>query len=101
MVGIFDDTDNKFDVVDGKHIGAQLSYSGDVGDIYLNYLGGTNGEDSTSFNQIDLTASLPLTEAFNLGVNATAKPSKNEKYGESDGSWFGAALYLSYQAKED
>ena len=101
MVGIFNDTDNKFDVVDGKHIGAQLSYSGDVGDIYLNYLGGKDGIDSTSFNQIDLTASFPLSDVFTLGVNATARPSKSDKFGEDDASWFGAALYLGYEVKEN
>lgn len=101
MVGIFDDTDNKFDVVDGKHIGAQLSYSGELGDVYLNYLGGTDGMDSTSFNQIDLTASFALSDDFSLGVNATARPSKDERDGGSEASWFGAALYLGYQAKEN
>ena len=101
MVGIFDDTDNKFDVVDGKHIGAQLSYSGDIGDIYLNYLGGKDGMDSTSFNQIDLTASFPLSDDLSLGVNATARPSTDERDGGSEASWFGAALYLGYQAKEN
>ncbi len=101
MIGIFNDTDNKFDVVDGKHIGAQLSYSGDIGDIYLNYLGGTDGIDSSSFNQIDLTASFPISEKFSLGVNATARPSTDERDGGSDASWFGAALYLGFEAKEN
>ena len=101
MIGIFDDTDNKFDVVDGKHIGAQLSYSGDAGDVYLNYLGGKDGMDSTSFNQIDLTASFPLSDVFTLGVNATARPSTDETVTDGDASWFGAALYLGLQAKEN
>ena len=100
MVGIFDDTDNKFDVVPGKNYGAQLSYSGEVGDVYLNYLGGTDGSDSTGFNQVDLTASFGLTDAFSLGVNATIKSGTDERFSGADGTWLGGALYLGYAASE-
>ena len=96
MVGIFNDTDNKFDVVDGKHFGAQISY----GDVFLNYLTGTDGADSTSFNQVDLTAAFDLSDKFSLGVNATSKMINDERETE-DVSWYGAALYLGYQAKEN
>lgn len=46
MLGVFNDTDTKIDVVKGKHIGAQLSYAGDKLAAYLNYLGGRVSDDS-------------------------------------------------------
>lgn len=100
MVGIFDDTDNKFDVVSGKHLGAQLSYSGEVGDVYLNYLGGTDGADSTNFNQVDLTASFGLSDKLSLGVNSTIKATTDSR-DDAKANWFGAALYLGYEANKD
>lgn len=101
MVGIFNDTDAKFDAVGGKHLGAQLSYSTEVGDIYLNYLGGKDGADSTSFNQVDLTAAFGLTDELSLGVNATVRPSTDTKVdGMGEATWFGAALYLDYAVSE-
>jgi hypothetical protein len=101
MIGVFDDTDSKFDVVDGKHIGAQLSYASDAGEVYLNFLRGTEGSDSSSFNQVDLMAAFPLSDKLSLGVNATVKPIKNQAVGSSDATWYGAALYLGFQAKEN
>jgi hypothetical protein len=99
MVGIFDDTDSKFDEIAGKNYGAQLSYSGDVGDVYLNYLGGKDGEDSVTFNQVDLTASFGLSDKLSLGVNSTIKATSDSR-DDSEASWLGAALYLSYEASE-
>lgn len=100
MVGIFDDTDNKFDIVAGKNYGAQLSYSAEnVGDIYLNYLGGPDGIDSVGFNQIDLTASFPLSDQFILGVNATTKSISDDRT-NTNANWYGAALYLGYEINE-
>ena len=44
MVGVLNDTDAKIDVVSGKHVGAQLSYSNDDLGVYLNYIGGKDAE---------------------------------------------------------
>lgn len=101
MVGVFNDTDNKFDVVPGKNYGAQISYSGDAGDVYINYLGGKDGQDSVLFNQVDLTAAFSLTEKLSLGVNSTIKSIDDDRDGASNTSWTGGALYLGYEVSED
>jgi len=101
MVGVFNDTDNKFDVVPGKNYGAQLSYSGKGGDLYINYLGGKDGQDSVLFNQVDLTATFNLTDKLSLGVNSTMKSIDDNRDGANNTTWTGAALYLGYEAKED
>ena len=99
MVGLFDDTDSKFDIVAGKHLGAQLSYSGEKTGIYLNYIGGRQvEEDSLTLgvvgHQIDLTAAVQVSDALGLGVNAT---SKTNVMSEGDNTnWYGAALYANY-----
>lgn len=98
MVGIFNDTDSKFDFTPGKHIGAQLSYSTDNTGIFLNYIGGKDvdeeGKATETGHQVDLTATFQATEQLGLGVNATTKTNVIED-GENT-SWFGAALYLNY-----
>ncbi len=102
MVGLFDDTDSKFDVLDGKHLGAQVSYSLDAGDIYLNYLTGTDGVDTVTFNQVDLTAAFELSDKFTLGVNSTVKNiATDSKENIEDVSWFGGALYLGFAASDN
>lgn len=102
MLGVFDDTDSKLDIIDGKHIGAQVSYALEAGDIYLNYLTGTDGIDSVSFNQVDLTAAFELTEKFTLGVNSTIKNiTTDSRENIDDVSWFGGALYLGFAATDD
>lgn len=99
MVGVFNDTDTKIDVVSGKHLGAQLSYSGDKLSAYLNYLGGRVADLSdvspeTMAHQVDLTASYQATDAFALGLNATTKRVLAE--GDDAASWSGLALYAKY-----
>jgi hypothetical protein len=102
MVGVFDDTDSKFDVLDGKHIGAQVSYATDAGDIYLNYLTGTDGADTLTFNQVDLTAAFALGDKFTLGVNSTVKNIATESTEDIDDvSWYGGALYLGFAATDN
>lgn len=101
MVGLFDDTDNKFDVLDGKHFGAQVSYALDAGDVFVNYLSGTDGADSTSFSQVDLTAAFELSEKFTLGINSTVKAISSDIEGAEDSSWFGAAAYLGLAATDN
>jgi hypothetical protein len=98
MVGIFDDTDTKIDVVSGKHIGSQLSYKDDKLAAYLNYVGGkvddSNPEDELTAHQGDLTVTYAATDALGLGLNTTIKSVKGGETPESN--WFGAALYAKY-----
>ncbi len=103
MVGLFDDTDSKFDFTPGKHLGAQLSYSNESVGIYLNYIGGKDVEGDSlsaevSGHQVDLTATFQLTEALGLGANATSKTNAVTE-GDNTG-WFGAALYANYAFSE-
>ena len=100
MVGIFNDTDSKTDIggIEGKQIGAQLSYSDEKFGIYLNYLGGNEdlGDSAVVLevgNQIDLTATYQATEDLLVGVNVTDKFYALES---GNSNWFGAALYLNY-----
>jgi Putative beta-barrel porin-2, OmpL-like. bbp2 len=99
MLGVFNDTDTKIDVVKGKHVGAQLSYSSGKLAAYLNYLGGRFAEATEATkdifnNQIDLTATFAASDKFGLGLNI-ANRALSEKDGETS-SWFGSALYAKY-----
>ncbi|MCO6479016.1 MAG: porin [Phaeodactylibacter sp.] len=103
MVGLFDDTDSKFDFTPGKHFGAQLSYANESVGVYLNYIGGKDveGDSLTSDvfgRQVDLTATFQASEKLGLGVNATSKTNAVEE-GDNT-SWFGAALYANYAFSE-
>ena len=100
MVGLFDDTDNKFDVLAGKHFGAQVGYATDAGDIYLNYLTGTDGVDTVSAHQVDLVAAFELNEKWSLGVNTTVKQINPDGDQLESSRLFGAALYLDYAVSE-
>lgn len=98
MAGVFNDTDAKIDEVPGKHFGAQLSI--EKGDLaaYVNYIGGKDdfisADTAVLGNQIDLTATYQVSDAFGLGLNATTKIVSAE--GTEDQTWSGAALYLNY-----
>ncbi len=103
MVGLFNDTDTKVDVVKGKHIGAQLSYSGEKLSAFLNYLGGRHTESDQIHpevfsHQVDLTASLAVTEDFGLGLNTTTRQFKPSE--GTSASWFGTALYAKYAVSD-
>lgn len=99
MVGIFNDTDSKFDEISGKHYGAQLS--AEVGDLaaYLNFITGKDAEgsdrdetsDDTFESQIDLTATYAVSETFSLGLNASSYSTSVD--GNAAGGFFGTALY--------
>jgi hypothetical protein len=99
MIGIFNDTDTKIDVVSGKHLGGQFSYTQDKLSAYLNYIGGRVADASENTpeafaHQFDLTASFQATDKLGLGLNTTLKQLKPE-----DGpaaSWSGVALYAKY-----
>lgn len=97
MVGMFNDTDAKFNVADGFHYGAQLSAESGGFSAYLNLLHGTlensniDGESDTNETQIDLTAGYEISETFFLGLNATTKSVSLD--GDNQGGFSGLALY--------
>jgi len=98
MVGVFNDTDSKFDEVEGKHIGAQLSAESGGLAAYLNFLAGKEGEgatddlDQTGF-QVDLTATYEISETLMLGLNVSDKSSSID--GNTVDGFTGAALYAT------
>lgn len=102
MLGILDDTDSKFDLVKGKHIGGQVSYKGDNYGLFLNYLGGKKADDADGKlfdNQVDLTATFQATDALGLGLNATTKMFRDTELDESY-NWSGAAIYANYKTSD-
>ncbi|MGB3798599.1 MAG: outer membrane beta-barrel protein, partial [Lewinella sp.] len=106
MVGVFNDTDSKIDAIEGKHLGGQLS--AEVGGLaaYANILFGkdsegedlTTDEDDVNELQLDLTATMQVSEAFMLGLNASNYATYSN--GEEAGGFFGTALYATIAASE-
>jgi len=103
LVGVFNDTDTKIDVVPGKHVGGQLSFNDGVLGAYLNYLGGRHaegedvGDPDVFSHQIDLTATLAVGKV-GLGLNVT-----NRMFDPEEGdatNWFGTALYANFPVTE-
>jgi len=96
MVGIFNDTDDKFNSEDGFHYGAQLSAEAGGFSAYLNFLGGTvdnetlPDEDTNEF-QVDLTAGYDVSETLYFGLNATSKTVTFMD--DSQGGFSGLAIY--------
>lgn len=107
MVGVFNDTDSKIDVISGKHIGGQLS--AEVGGLaaYLNVLTGKEVEgpndDETDDDlyefQVDLTATYEVNETVSLGLNASSYGTSVD--GNGRGGFFGTALYGTFGFSED
>ncbi len=100
MVGIFDNTDSRFNNA-GYYYGAQLS--AEVGGLaaYLNFLTGTDqkdvlGDDNATTFQVDLAATYEVSETLMFGINASNKQTQrlngNGEVGDGDG-FTGVALY--------
>lgn len=99
MVGVFNDTDSKIDVIEGKHLGGQLSFeTGGLG-AYLNVLAGKEAEgdkpeestDDLNEFQIDLTATYKVRDNLTIGLNASKYSTAVD--GANLGGFFGTALY--------
>ncbi|CAH1001936.1 hypothetical protein LEM8419_02850 [Neolewinella maritima] len=101
MVGVFDNTDSRFNSA-GYYYGGQLS--AEVGGLaaYLNVLTGTDtkdvmGDENETTLQVDLTATYEVNESLLFGVNASNKQTQQllgDESGVSDGDGFtGLALY--------
>ncbi len=98
MVGVFNDTDSKFDDVKGKHVGAQLTFLQGDFKAALNYLGGR--EDNTigskrNGHQLDLTTTWTLDSKWSLGLNASEKMVVLPET-DRNSDWKAAALYVNY-----
>lgn len=101
MLGVFNDTDAKFDPVPGKHIGAQLSATAGSLSAYLNFITGKEeerGENDLMEYEIDLTATYEVSEKFMLGLNVANYGTSMD--GDSEGGFFGTALYATITTSE-
>lgn len=105
MIGVFNDTDSKFDAVAGKHVGGQLSAAVGGLSAYLNAIYGKEQEDfldegAGDLNelQVDLTATLDVSEKVMFGLNASNYSTSVE--GAGQGGFFGTALYATVAAAE-
>lgn len=100
MAGVFNDTDSKFDINAGKHVGAQLAYVKGDFKAYLNYLGGQQGPDTTGFkvNQVDFVGIYQLGKLA-LAVNLTDQLRKYD--GGESSAWMGGALYANYAVTDN
>ncbi len=106
MIGVFNDTDDKFDEISGKHLGAQLSAN--VGEFsgYLNFIAGKDGEiinadgETENINEyeIDLTATYQASDDIMIGLNVANYGSASKSF--DTGGFMGAALYLTFAASE-
>ncbi len=98
MVGAFNDTDTKFDVVPGLHFGGQLSATAGDFSAYLNFLAGKSDEgllevdnDDTNDFQVDLVATYEVSDKLFFGLNVSDKSSSIN--GDVADGFTGAALY--------
>lgn len=101
MVGIFNDTDSKFDFIGGKHIGAQLSASAGGLNAYLNFITGKEeerGDDDLMEYEIDLTATYDVSESFMLGLNVANYGTSAD--GNAEYGFFGTAVYATITTSE-
>ncbi len=106
MVGVFNDTDSKFDAIEGKHVGGQLSAAAGGLAAYFNVLYGKevegamldeNNDDVYEF-QVDLTATFEASENLMFGLNASNYATSMD--GNDMGGFFGTALYTTIGAGE-
>jgi hypothetical protein len=100
MLGVFNDTDNKYDFTSGKHLGAQLSYSAGAFEFYFNFLEGKSVDgDSllpdTRDRQFDLVSTFQATEKLGLGLNLSHKTEVMSE-APANSRWYGGALYANY-----
>jgi hypothetical protein len=107
MVGVFNDTDSKVDVIEGKHLGGQLSFETGGLSAYLNVLAGKEAEgnkpdettDDLNEFQIDLTATYEISDDLMFGLNASKYSTAVD--GVNFGGFFGTALYSTIGVADD
>jgi Putative beta-barrel porin-2, OmpL-like. bbp2 len=94
MIGVANPTDYLTASFEKKFFIAQLHGATSDGKftVYLNYVGGKDTSKTTQ-NQLDLVATVKVSDKFSIGANGTVKIVKPD--GVSSESWKGAALYLN------
>lgn len=104
MIGLSNPTDFRTTPAHTKKfVIAQYSLAAsDAVKLYLNYVGGF-GLDSLKKRQVDLVATVKLSDKFNIGYNATYQHTQSETYiakktHEGSKSWWGSAVYLNLDA---
>lgn len=101
MLGVFNDTDSKFDEIPGKHFGTQIAFTKPNFSVFINYLTGIDSDipgSTVRGHQIDLTSTKDFGEHFSLGLNLSRKV--NQQQNNPNTEWYGAAIYLQYKVLE-
>ena len=106
MIGLANPTDFKYvpdGVINKKFLLAQYSFApSDAFKAYLNYVGGEN-IDTSKARQVDLVLVTKPTAKLGVGFNGTYSSIKqymgNKIYDENR-SWWGSAVYLTYDPSE-
>ncbi|MEM9921094.1 MAG: porin [Bacteroidota bacterium] len=101
MLGIFNDTDNKLEEVQGKHIGTQIAFTKNSFSVFINYLTGVDVDlpgTTVRGHQIDLTSTKDFGNRFSLGLNVSRKV--NQQQDGPDTDWFGTAVYAQFRVKD-
>ncbi len=94
MLGVANPTDYLSASFEKKFFIGQLHFATTNGKLtaFVNYVGGKD-TSKTSQNQVDLVATVKVTDKFSIGANGTIKFVKPD--GGDNESWKGAALYLN------
>ncbi|MFZ9661298.1 MAG: outer membrane beta-barrel protein, partial [Chitinophagaceae bacterium] len=106
MLGVANPTDFKTAPMDSKkYFLAQYSIAAtDNIKLYLNYVAGKRFTDTARTSQIDLVATVKLTDKFNIGyngtINSTVFQESPEVYASTSKKWWGSALYLNVDPTE-
>jgi hypothetical protein len=100
MVGIFDETDQKFDVDGPRNFGAQVSYSNDKLKVFTNYIAGKVSADTLGLinRQLDVTATFQANVKLGFGLNLS-----NKQYRRTDikpTNWQTISVYSNYAFSE-
>lgn len=97
MAGVTNPTDMLSASFAKKNVIAQFSKTSDKVNAFLNYVGGKD-LSGNNHNQIGLTATAAISDAFSLGYDGTVK--MVDFAGASSGKWWGSALYLNVDPSE-
>lgn len=98
MAGITNPTDYLGASFAKKNFIAQLSKTGETVNAYLNYVSGKDIDNTVNGNQIGLTATAAISDAFSLGYDGTVKFVDPAEGGS--GKWWGSALYVNLDPSE-
>ncbi len=96
LLGVFDETDKKFDIDGPRNVGGQITYAKGKVKLLAGYLAGKVSEDSTGLlnQQGDLTATFQVNNKCLLALNVSKKFYLRENTATS--SWTTFAAYQNY-----